>query len=267
MVQFLELSFVSGKLGFCQTFGFHEFFMLNCFIELLKVACNCVDCFWWWFKEARSMIWDVGCCFSVSIYRAGVDFYRSLHLHLHFSVRVSLTLLMSCSSATESLSPTSSENGAHDNLNQDPPPSSATQSKYTHSMGRGGSDHPCNPTEKGQISYAKVTKFGMGCTAHSSNPCPEKSIDSPLSPSVPLPAHVIGDTGPTEPRINDPLLFGPPPTPLVEHMEELIALCLLGKVWGESVPLPNIINKTKKDWKFIRGHVSYVDLGNNWISI
>jgi len=31
--------------------------------------------------------------------------------------------------------------------------------------------------------------------------------------------------------------------------------------------LPAIINKTRNDWKFIRGHVSYVDLGNNWISI
>lgn len=50
-------------------------------------------------------------------------------------------------------------------------------------------------------------------------------------------------------------------------MEELIALCLLGRVRGESVPLPTIINKTRNDWKFIRGHVSYVDLGNNWIFV
>lgn len=158
---------------------------------------------------------------------------------------------------------TSSENGDHDNLNQDPPPSSAAQSNFPHSMGRGGSDHPCNPSEKGQTSYAKATKFGLGCIAHSSNPYPEERIDSPWSPSVPLPAHVIGDTSPTEPRVNEPLLFGSRPTPPIEHMEELIALCLLGKFWGESTPLPAIINKTRNDWKFIRGHVSYVDLGNN----
>lgn len=62
------------------------------------------------------------------------------------------------------------------------------------------------------------------------------------------------------------LSFRPPPSSPIEHMEELIALLLLGKVWGEYVPLPAVNNKTKSDWKFIRGQVSYVDLVNNWIS-
>lgn len=61
-------------------------------------------------------------------------------------------------------------------------------------------------------------------------------------------------------------VFGPPTSPPVDHMEELFALCLLGKVWEEYVPLPAIINKTKSNWKFIKGQVSYVDLGNNWVS-
>ena len=39
-----------------------------------------------------------------------------------------------------------------------------------------------------------------------------------------------------------------------------------GEGVGEYVPLSAIINKTKVDWKFIRGQVSYVDLKNNWIS-
>lgn len=30
--------------------------------------------------------------------------------------------------------------------------------------------------------------------------------------------------------------------------------------------MPAVNNKTKSDWKFIRGQVSYVDLVNNWIS-
>ncbi|KAJ8441362.1 hypothetical protein Cgig2_024874 [Carnegiea gigantea] len=112
--------------------------------------------------------------------------------HDIMSVLVSLTLLMSCNSDIESLSSTNSENGDNDNLHQDPTPSSAAQSQYLYSMGRDGSDHPCNPIEKGQTSYAKATKFGMGCSAHSSNPCPEERIDISLPPSVPLPAHVIG---------------------------------------------------------------------------
>ena len=209
------------------------------------------------------MIWDVECCLLVSIYRACFDFSHRLHLHLIFSVLIPVALLMSCNSNTESLSPTNSKNGDNDNLHQDPTPSSAAQSKYPHSLGKGGSDHPCNPIEKGHTSYAKAMKFGMGCSTHSLNPCHEERIDIPLPPSVPILAHVIGNTSPSEPRVNDPLSFGPPPAPPVEHMEELLALCLLGKVWAEYIPLPIIINKTRNDWKFIRGHVTYVDLGNN----
>jgi len=97
-------------------------------------------------------------------------------------------------------------------------------------MGRGGSDHPCNPIKKGKTSYAEAMKFDMGCTAHPSNPCPEERIDPPLPPSVPLPAHVIGNTNSSEPRANDPFFFSHPPSPPLEYMEELIALCLLGIV-------------------------------------
>ncbi|KAJ8423288.1 hypothetical protein Cgig2_031120 [Carnegiea gigantea] len=94
--------------------------------------------------------------------------------------------------ATESLPPTNSENGDNTNLNQDTTPSATAKSTYPHSMGRGGSDHPCNPIEKGQPSYAKAMKFGMGCTAHPSNLCPEERIGPPLPPSIPLPANMRG---------------------------------------------------------------------------
>jgi len=50
-------------------------------------------------------------------------------------------------------------------------------------------------------------------------------------------------------------------------MKELKALCLLGKAWRNYVPLLAIINKTKVDWKFVTGHISYLILNNNWISI
>jgi len=48
-------------------------------------------------------------------------------------------------------------------------------------------------------------------------------------------------------------------------MDELIALCLLGQIWGDHVPLSAIIHKTKNDWKFPKGQVDYLELGNNWI--
>lgn len=75
---------------------------------------------------------------------------------------------------------------------------------------------------------------------------------------------MITNSSPSDLRADKLHLFGPPSSPLVEHMKELIALDLLGKVWGEYVLLPTIINKIKYDWKFIRGHVSYVHLEMVW---
>ena len=44
-----------------------------------------------------------------------------------------------------------------------------------------------------------------------------------------------------------------------------MTLCLLAKVWGETIPLPLIITKTKFDWKHVKGPVDYVELGNGWV--
>ena len=48
-------------------------------------------------------------------------------------------------------------------------------------------------------------------------------------------------------------------------MDDLIALCLLTKLWGEFVPTPLIISKTKLDWKHVKGLVKYIELGNRWV--
>ena len=47
-------------------------------------------------------------------------------------------------------------------------------------------------------------------------------------------------------------------------MSELSIFCSLAKLWGDSVPLPLIISKTKLDWKHVKGPVDYIDLGNGW---
>ena len=44
----------------------------------------------------------------------------------------------------------------------------------------------------------------------------------------------------------------------------MYTLCLLGKPWGESIPLSIVMSKTRKDWGFIKGQVDYLDLGNGW---
>jgi len=85
----------------------------------------------------------------------------------------------------------------------------------------------------------------------------------------------VPDSTPVQPTLNNlansnclpeagfPNLSAPLPPP--NHMEELIALCLLAKPWGEILPISLIIAKTKNDWKHVKGSVEYIDLGNGWI--
>jgi len=55
------------------------------------------------------------------------------------------------------------------------------------------------------------------------------------------------------------------PAPVSSQMTELVSLRLLAKLWGESVPIPLIISKTKLDWKHVKGMVEYIELGNGWV--
>jgi len=50
-------------------------------------------------------------------------------------------------------------------------------------------------------------------------------------------------------------------------VHELVACYLFGKMWGEALGLAAIINKTKKDWSFIKGQIFYVGIGNEWILV
>ncbi|KAJ8427603.1 LOW QUALITY PROTEIN: hypothetical protein Cgig2_020729 [Carnegiea gigantea] len=90
--------------------------------------------------------------------------------------------------------PTNSEKGDNDNLNEDPTPSIAAKSAYPHSIEVEVAIHAIRLRIEGPDFVFR------------------------------------GNTSSTELRADDPLFFGPPPSPLVEHIEELITLCLLGKV-------------------------------------
>jgi len=52
-----------------------------------------------------------------------------------------------------------------------------------------------------------------------------------------------------------------------ESIVEFSVCCLIGKIWGESIPLAAIIHRTRNEWKFTRGQIDYVDLENKWILI
>lgn len=49
--------------------------------------------------------------------------------------------------------------------------------------------------------------------------------------------------------------------------KELITCCLRGKIWGEPVPIPAIIHCTQNEWKFVKGQIEFINLGNDWLLI
>uniref|UniRef100_A0A7C9DBY3 DUF4283 domain-containing protein n=1 Tax=Opuntia streptacantha TaxID=393608 RepID=A0A7C9DBY3_OPUST len=110
-------------------------------------------------------------------------------------------------------------------------------------------------------SFAKATAFGVGSSDNPSHTTPSSNTHSPLSASKAIP---LKPSLPTSTCKEDSTLTHPP-TAIAQNMDELNALCLLGQIWGDHVPLSAIIYKTKNDWKFLKGQVDYVELGNHWI--
>lgn len=246
----LFLSFVSSCSGLFNSMWWVAIVrsvLIFCSIKLM-VVCNCVVCFYLWFKGVVFRSCKFGYWWLVSLYIEGRVVITFSHIPFALIVFAPFCRLMGANSFTKSLSPTNSENGDNDNIHQISPASNFAKSAHSNSMGRGGSDYPCHPVDKGQNLYAKATKFGVGRAAHTSDPVSKPRDHPPLPPSITLPSNVIGNSNSLDLCADKPL-------------------CLLGKVWGEFVPLLAIINKNKHDWKFIRGQVSYIDLGNNWISI
>jgi len=126
-----------------------------------------------------------------------------------------------------------------------------------HSVGGSGGDYSCSSGQISHPTFAETIKFGMGCLDPITDSPAAQGDPNPL-PST-LPFH--------EPTLTKGLASELAPVlPLVSsNMDELAALCLLGQIWDDSLPLPAIIHKTKSDWRFLKGQVEYVDLGNNWI--
>ena len=89
-----------------------------------------------------------------------------------------------------------------------------------------------------------------GGHGHSQIPTPEPKFRSQLLEGNTAGLIRIGQTSHcNQPEIEPPLA----PYPQSSHMEELLNCCLIGKIWGDPLPLPAIIHKTKKDWFFVKG--------------
>ena len=61
-------------------------------------------------------------------------------------------------------------------------------------------------------------------------------------------------------RVPAPSEVHPSPQPV-----SMRTLCLLGKLWGDSIPLAIVMSKTRKDRGFVKGQIDYLEHGNGWI--
>jgi len=108
------------------------------------------------------------------------------------------------------------------------------------------SARPTMPSSSCPASFAEALILGGGGS------CPV----STLGTTSPLP--LVSEVAP--PPVSAP---SDPHTP--SHSTSMHSLCLLGKPWGEPIPLSIVISKTRKDWGFAKGQIDYLDLGNGWI--
>ena len=108
------------------------------------------------------------------------------------------------------------------------------------------------------------------------SPTPIEGVETPRRrmPSSPTPATfsealVLGVGGlsstPTSTGIHEPTTDRPSEVPPPSQSLSMHNLCLLGKPWGESIPLSIVMSKTHKDWSFVKGQIDYLELGNGWL--
>ena len=127
-----------------------------------------------------------------------------------------------------------------------------------------GGENPCPPSFTSRPSFAKVTVFGVGSSDHSPHPTSSSNPHTSLPEAPVLPSSSLNQALPVSGSQEDSPILNPSDA-IAQNMTDLTALCLLGQIWGDHVPLSAIIYKTKNDWKFLKGQVEYVELGNHWI--
>jgi len=137
------------------------------------------------------------------------------------------------------------------------------QSPVTPMLDGGRPDHSGNPYQTHHSCYFDAVKFGVGIHGgnHQCPTQPESSAQLRTSSSPKIIS--IGEASTPGPKT----IPFPPQIKAMPSTEELIACCLLGKIWGEPVPIPAIIHHTRNEWKFVKGQIEFIDLGNDWLLI
>ena len=174
---------------------------------------------------------------------------------------------MSTSASPSPLSSSShSADGSLDLQNLIPSPDPHAQPPLPSVLDGNRPHNPVTPSDPSRATFANTLKLGLGSASSG-----QQSVSQPkfghdhgvsASPGVVLRGESSTPQNPT-------LSSGSSVQPQVPTVSiaELSACCLLGKVWGEAIPLASIIHRTRSEWKFTKGQIDYVDVGNDWVLI
>ena len=115
-------------------------------------------------------------------------------------------------------------------------------------------------------TFASTLKLGLGSHCGDLKSTPEPKLGPQQGLFEPSRVVLKGDSsntsGHTPPFVSS--LQSKEPS---ASIAEFSACCILGKIWGERIPLSAIIHRTRNEWKFTKGQIDYVDLGNDWLLI
>ena len=116
----------------------------------------------------------------------------------------------------------------------DDPPSAVPMPQPLPPIGHVATSRLSQPASSNPASFSEALILGVG--GQSSNPSASAGLNSPSNQ--------------------------PAEAPAPSQWFNMQTLCLLGKPWGEAIPLAIVISKTRKDWNFVKGQIDYVELGN-----
>ena len=169
------------------------------------------------------------------------------------------SLLMPSNSPTSPLSLSNSFDGSVDHQDIVSPPPHTSQPGIPSVLDGGRSDNHGQSARTQLPTYSATLKRGVGGHSNPQMPSAESKLCAPLRESsspgnLPLNSAPIADAPGNSSSTPLTHSFAIPTI----STDELLACCLLGSIWGEPLPLPTIIHRTRNDWKFVKGHIEYI---------
>ena len=111
-------------------------------------------------------------------------------------------------------------------------------------------DYSCHLSQSSHPTFAETIKFGTRHSGPPTDPPATQGDSTPLPSALLVPDPQINKDSSFDPCFETPSCPLEPsifPPPISNNMDELVALCLLGQIWGNYMALPAIIHKTKSD--------------------